>query len=495
MAWAKRRIAREIASPGTLPPALRVLYRQGWAKYPGTQPNSETTARALYGPLSAPAAGRLRPFFRIDKTAVEHNDIPGRFGWRLLADAGADLPGVKTYTSPAKSNETYEEPEAHGGWESAPTLREELERETVGMSEQQLFEPGETAGSYGERRDSDKSLAWLDVEAPGLEAEGFEPSEAEGFEGEGLESSEAFEPEQFPWAEGEGSGSPYAGEEWGEMEEGEEEGELERFGEFGDERDAEWESAELEEELEEETALNASDLTPAEQKAVEITSTLETGKRGGFYGLAGNFDGQGLSFGLVNWTIGTGSLQPLLRDFAAEQPQRWASAFGPDAARFLQLIAGKSAGAIKQQHAFAIKEMNQCSMVKGKPRWAIREPWVTYFKRLSEDPEFQEIQIRYVRDLLARGDYYCRYFKLKSEQAFAFMFDAVSSHGKWWLTKKFGGQEKRRILIEQRIKALVDGFGEGKVPESEILLAIADVLERHPRRAGPQWSGSASAGS
>ena len=65
------------------------------------------------------------------------------------------------------------------------------------------------------------------------------------------------------------------------------------------------------------------------------------------------------------------------------------------------------------------------------------------------------------------------------------MFDAVSSHGKWWLTKKFGGQEKRRILIEPRIKALVDRYGEGKVPESEILLAIADVLGA---TSAPRWA-------
>ena len=75
-------------------------------------------------------------------------------------------------------------------------------------------------------------------------------------------------------------------------------------------------------ELEEEV-LESSGLTPAELKAVQITSTFETGKRGGFYGLSGNFDGYGISFGLVNWKIGTGSLQPLLRDFAAGEPARW----------------------------------------------------------------------------------------------------------------------------------------------------------------------------
>src|SRR5262245_35357675 len=54
--------------------------------------------------------------------------------------------------------------------------------------------------------------------------------------------------------------------------------------------------------------------TPAEEKALRITTTFETGRPLNPAGLAGNFDGQGLSFGMLQWNIGTGSLQPLLRE-------------------------------------------------------------------------------------------------------------------------------------------------------------------------------------
>ena len=347
---------------------------------------------------------------------------------------------------------------------------------------------------YGMKRDLAQAFDELGLEVPFAER---------------LEAEEAFDAEAALRAFGE---TPFADEalepyhqeaaddEWLEMAD-QEADEPERFGEFGDERDTEWESDEFdgeresldqydeaaafEDEMEEEAGLSASGLTPAEQKAVEITSTFETGKRGGFYGLSGNFDGQGLSFGLVNWTMGTGSLQPLLRDFAAKHSARWTSVFGANAARFLQLVSRKGKDAIKEQHRFAIEQMNDCSIRKGKRIWSVREPWVNYFKRLSEDPAFRNIQIYYVRDLLARAEYYCQYFKLKSEQAFAFMFDAVSSHGKWWLTKKLGGKQKRRMLVEDRMKALVDQHGEGTVPEIEILLAIADVLGA---TSAPRWA-------
>ncbi len=265
-----------------------------------------------------------------------------------------------------------------------------------------------------------------------------------------------------------------------------------RFDALGDQRDTEWNS-ESSEDLsdsfdedespmsfegvhDEAAGLSGSGLTPAERKAVEITSLFETGKRGGFYGLSGNFDGQGLSFGLVNWTIGTGSLQPLLRDFAKEHPARWVWAFGADAPGFLRLIARKDKQAQKEQHRFAIETMNSVSVdARGKRIWTVRQPWVGYFKRLSEDAAFQGIQVRYVRDLLASAADYCRRFGFKSEQAFCFMFDAVSSHGKWWLRKKFDGVEKRRVLVEQALAALAARHG-GRSPEGEALLAIADVL-------------------
>jgi hypothetical protein len=284
--------------------------------------------------------------------------------------------------------------------------------------------------------------------------------------------------------EGEGAEEPSAesfaafAEEESEEEEGEEDYEIEAEEESYDSFETETDDEESEDEaFVDEEVLESSGLTPAELKAVQITSTFETGKRGGFYGLSGNFDGYGLSFGLVNWNIGTGSLQPLLRDFAAEQSARWNEIFGPNAASFLALITPKGNEAIKKQLRFAIDEMNTSRVVKGKQKWAIKEPWITSFKRLSEDTAFQAIQVRYVRDLLSRARYFCEYFGLKSEMAFAFMFDAVSSHGKGWLTKKYKGNvEKRRELLRPRLAALEAMYGKGKVPEGDVLLAIADVL-------------------
>ena len=81
--WVTARLAR----PDAASSALRVLYIAGT----GTAAQSESVARALAGLLSGSADPRARRF-RVEATRVVHNDIPRRFGWRLLLDAGSDLP-------------------------------------------------------------------------------------------------------------------------------------------------------------------------------------------------------------------------------------------------------------------------------------------------------------------------------------------------------------------------------------------------------------------
>ncbi|MEU5727023.1 glucosaminidase domain-containing protein [Micromonospora sp. NPDC047738] len=85
--WARRRIARGSGS-------LRVIYRAG----EGTAAHSEQVHRAIRG--SAPDT------FRVERTRVGHNDIPQRYGWRLLADPAARLPDT---SAPRTQNEAEDE--------------------------------------------------------------------------------------------------------------------------------------------------------------------------------------------------------------------------------------------------------------------------------------------------------------------------------------------------------------------------------------------------
>lgn len=79
--WAQERIRSGRGATS----ALRVLFRDG----EGTARNSHAVASEL-APL-VQGHPDLASRFRVDAVTTPHNDIPRRFGWRLLADAAADL--------------------------------------------------------------------------------------------------------------------------------------------------------------------------------------------------------------------------------------------------------------------------------------------------------------------------------------------------------------------------------------------------------------------
>lgn len=222
-------------------------------------------------------------------------------------------------------------------------------------------------------------------------------------------------------------------------------------------------------------------LSPSELKAVRITSTFETGRPGSFGGLTGNFDGQGLSFGLLNFTIKAGSLIPLLQEFINKHPARYATIFKSDAQRFRDMIFATVPSPknpkirvrdIDRQMQFVNTEMNQ---VPGKAKGnRIIEPWKTYFSGLENDPEFRKIQVKAVCKAIAQARRWFNYFGFKTERGFAFMFDLVSSHGAAWLdAKKFKGQ--RVALLQQMIQANKTKLNRA-LTELETMEVIANMI-------------------
>ena len=222
-------------------------------------------------------------------------------------------------------------------------------------------------------------------------------------------------------------------------------------------------------------------LTPSELKAVKITSTFETGRTGGFGGLTGNMDGQGLSFGLMNFTIKAGSLVPLLQEFINKHATRFAGCFGKDAARFKDMVFATKPDPKKPKRRIRDVEaqMTFVNSMNAVPRRAkgnkIVEPWVTYFACLEKDSEFQKIQVKAVKGAIDRAKYWCKEFGFKTERGFVFMFDLVSSHGGWWLNAgKFKG--KRKALLDKMLADKKAKLGSSSLTELETMEVIANMI-------------------
>ncbi|MCA1634398.1 MAG: hypothetical protein LC802_12065, partial [Acidobacteria bacterium] len=209
-------------------------------------------------------------------------------------------------------------------------------------------------------------------------------------------------------------------------------------------------------------------LSHSELKAVRITSTFETGRAGSFGGLTGNFDGQGVSFGLMNFAWKAGSLITLLKEFIHDHPAAFAAVFGPDAARFQEMVLATKPDPQnpKRQVRDLDRQMEFAGNVLNDANNKIREPWRGYFNQLEANPDFRRIQVKAVRKAAERARSWCRYFDLKTERSFAFMFDLVSSHGGGWLNAdKFKG--KRRKLLRAMLEDKKTQVGRAELTEIE----------------------------
>lgn len=181
--WARR---RHQAGSG----ALRVIYRSGEP----TARNSLRVATALKGLGSLPA-------FRVEATRTAHNDIPRRFGWRLLADPAADLANATAREAEAPEGRAAEGLAAVDQLDEAYAGQPYFGESGFRFEEPSTFSEADTADS--ERDESEDTGVAYEAAA----IEGYE--DYAGFAGEAEYESE---PEEGSAGEAEAEAEAEAGE-------------------------------------------------------------------------------------------------------------------------------------------------------------------------------------------------------------------------------------------------------------------------------------------
>ena len=96
---------------------------------------------------------------------------------------------------------------------------------------------------------------------------------------------------------------------------------------------------------------------------------------GSYWSVQPNIDGNGVSYGILQWTQKSGSLGRLLREMAAADPVAFGRFFGASWAKLLEVTARAS-----------------LESVDGAVLWA--EPWVSRFTAAGRWPAFQQVQAR-----------------------------------------------------------------------------------------------------
>ena len=216
------------------------------------------------------------------------------------------------------------------------------------------------------------------------------------------------------------------------------------------------------------TALTHAPIPPVFDRCLQITADFEGH---GFRKIAGNFDGAGLTWGIIGFTLQHGEIQEIVRKVQQQRPELLARAFGP----LLPTLASMLDAAWPQQLAWA----NGLSL--GSQRYRIEAGWEAAFARLGDFPEVQAIQLERVRRYWGIAERDAQRFDLTTELGIALCFDVAVQNGgidddregrrvRRWIAENPGASERARRV------AIADAVAENSRPTY-----VEDV--RHRKRA------------
>jgi hypothetical protein len=193
-----------------------------------------------------------------------------------------------------------------------------------------------------------------------------------------------------------------------------------------------------------------------EEKCFAITAAFEGG---GYGALSGNFDGQGISFGFLQWNLGRGTLQPLLLAMYAEGPATFVRCFTQpvETAPFNSQTVNLAPDILRvcrelgPDGAVAWAEGRQDSGHRLLPHW------VKAFKAISAEPGFQKLQRRHAAPYMNRARGYMATFGFKTERALALLFDIcvqMGSIGPGSRARYAAATVGRKLAEPQKLEAL-----------------------------------------
>lgn len=205
---------------------------------------------------------------------------------------------------------------------------------------------------------------------------------------------------------------------------------------------------------------------PLDYKCLALTGSFETGKGipECFAGQSGDFDGQGISLGVLQWNFGQDSLQPLLKEMISKYPKVAKAVFQENYDVLVSTLNSEKQELITFSRS-----------IQHPVKHYIYEPWRGMFKSLGRTEEFQNIQVKYANALYKAALKLCKEYGLWSERAAALMFDIKVQNG------SISELVKTRILSE--FKTLPANLAKDKL-EVEKMRIIAN---RRAEAAKAEW--------
>lgn len=204
---------------------------------------------------------------------------------------------------------------------------------------------------------------------------------------------------------------------------------------------------------------------PLDFRVLALTGSFETNTPipECFCGLSGDFDGQGVSVGALQWNLGQQSLQPLLKQMLQRHGAVMEQVFHVNLP-VLEAMLGST----------AVDQLAWSRSIQS-PQHQVFEPWRGMFRTLGRTLEFQDIQRATAGALYKQARQLAKSYDLTSERAIALMFDILVQNG------------GIKPLTEAQIRQDFLGISPGSDWATNEVARMRIVGGRRAEAANPQW--------
>jgi len=219
----------------------------------------------------------------------------------------------------------------------------------------------------------------------------------------------------------------------------------------------------------------AKTLEEAKLQAFEITKNFEGGK--GYCTLAGNRDGQIISFGFIQFAAGQGKLQPVIKAMNKRNPELFSKCctvyvnFYKKKVDLSKPLLIACDAPISGFRAYFTDPSRQ-----NPKTFRLAPHWEELFTNLGKEPEFQAVQREFAKPYMDRAIDYCKKYKFVTERAVALMLDICVQMGSLSAgtrARYFAATAGRVITEQTRLIKLAEAVSKQANPRWQ-----ADVLSR-----------------
>jgi hypothetical protein len=167
--------------------------------------------------------------------------------------------------------------------------------------------------------------------------------------------------------------------------------------------------------------------SPLLQRVLAMTASFETSMAfpDCFGATTGNFDGQGMSYGALQWNFEQGSLQPILKSMRDTYADQFKEALGPLHQELATIL-----DASKEEQLRWVKNIQFTRVVNGRTIWYLSENWKSAFRQLGLTAGMIELEVRNARARFEIALQNCVHFALTTERGAALLFDINVQNGR-----------------------------------------------------------------